>query len=152
MFEPDRSLIDPNPHDRKIAQRLGISAAARLQPIQEPGHVSDVRRQIDFLLGAADARPQPSEIEELYRDRGLLARIAGGMPAVQSRHAITSEKGRKSTIVPCARSLVVSSRTTRPSDCTIDERIPAPSLWYLTPRTASPPPSTRPPIYSPPPP
>src|SRR5260370_28804235 len=138
MLASDVILIDRHAHHRKIPQRLSISAAARLQPVQEPGHVSDVRRQIDFLLGAPDARPQPSEIKELHRDRGPLARMAGRMPAVQRRHAITSEKGKKSIIVPAARSLVVSSRTTRPSDCTIEERIPAPSLGDLTAMTAPP--------------
>src|SRR6202035_677291 len=39
VLEPDIVLIDRRPHDRNIAQSLGISAAPRSQPIEQPCHV-----------------------------------------------------------------------------------------------------------------
>src|SRR6202011_2372229 len=112
VLEPDITLIDRHPDDRKISQRLGISAAARPQPIEQAGHVLHSRRQVNFLFGAADPRTQPGEINQL--------------------HPITSENGRKSTVMPGARSLVSSSTITSPSDRVIEERMPARSLGYLT--------------------
>src|SRR6516162_1996034 len=88
------------------------------QPIEQPRDIVDPGRQRDFFFGAADARSQPGEIEQF--------------------HPITSEKGRKSTMVPTVSSLAASSNMTRPSDRTIEERIPAPSLAYLTATMASP--------------
>src|SRR5215472_17673698 len=88
------------------------------QPIEQPRDIVDPGRQRDFFFGAADSRPQPGEIEQFHR--------------------ITSEKGRKSTMVPTVSSLVASSRMTRPSDRTIEEIIPAPSLGNLTATMASP--------------
>src|SRR6516164_5544505 len=92
--------------------------APRAQPIEQPRDIVDLGRQCDFFFGAADARPEPGEIEQF--------------------HPITSEKGRKSTVVPTVSSLAASSRMTSPSDRTIEDRIPAPSLAYLTATTASP--------------
>src|SRR6266851_5200873 len=46
-------------------------------------------------------------------------------------HPNTSEKGKNSTIPPGTSSLRPSSRTAKPSDCTIEERMPAPSFGYL---------------------
>src|SRR5438270_9295748 len=111
VLEPDIVLIDRDPDHRKVTQRLGISAAARPQPIEQPCHVLHSRRQVGFLFGAADARAQPGKIKQL--------------------HPITSENGRKSTVMPGATSLVSSSTTTSPSDRVIEERMPAPSLRYL---------------------
>src|SRR5208282_3766973 len=85
------------------------------QPTEQPRDIVDLGRQCDFFFGAADARPQPGEIEQF--------------------HPITSEKGRKSTMVPTVSSLTASSSMTRPSDRTIEERIPAPSFSYLTATT-----------------
>src|SRR5712671_140320 len=112
VLGPDIVLIDRHPDHRKITQRLGISAAARSQPIEQACHVLHSRRQIGFLFGAADARTQPGKIKQL--------------------HPITSENGRKSTVMPGATSLVSSSTITSPSDWVIEERMPAPSLGYLT--------------------
>src|SRR5215472_9944568 len=118
VLPSDIVLVDGDAHHRQVAQRLGIAGATRLQPAQQPGHIADFRRQRQFLLGAADARAKPSEIEDL--------------------HPSTSKKGRKSTMAPGARLLVASSRMTRPSDCTIEDRMPAPSRGYLTATKASP--------------
>src|ERR1700730_14899103 len=85
VLEPDITLIDRHPDDRKISQRLGISAAARPQPIEQACHVLHSRRQVNFLFGASDPRTQPLEINHI--------------------HPITSENGRKSTIPPGASSL-----------------------------------------------
>src|SRR5437773_1767935 len=58
--------------------------------------------------------------------------MAGGEREVQRHiHPNTSENGRKSTVMPTATSLRLSSRMTKPSDCTIDDRMPAPSRGYL---------------------
>src|ERR1700732_5329829 len=92
--------------------------ASPTQPIEQLRDVVDLRRQRDFFFGTTDAPPQPGEIEQL--------------------HPITSEKGRKSTVVPTVSSLAASSRMTRPSDRTTEARIPAPSLAYLTATWASP--------------
>src|SRR6266436_4600 len=114
----DIVLIDRNPHDPQIPQRLGISAAAGAQPIEQRRDIANFGRQGDFFLGAADARSQPGEIEE--------------------PHEITSENGRKSTMLPTASSLAASSRMTSPSERTIEDRIPAPSLGYLEATTPAP--------------
>src|SRR5271155_2079562 len=66
VVEPDIVLIDRHPDDRKIAQRLGISAAARPQPVEQPCHVLHSSRQIGFLFGAPDARTQPGKIKQLH--------------------------------------------------------------------------------------
>src|SRR5215831_5329837 len=86
MCEPDILLINGDANEPEVSQRLGMPVAAPPQPIEQPRHIIDLRRQSDVFLGAANARPQPSKIEKL--------------------HPITSEKGRKSTTVPA-----VSSRT-----------------------------------------
>src|SRR2546427_5222253 len=57
----DIILIDRNPHDSQIPQRLGISAAAGAQPIEQTPDIANFGRQGNLLLGAADARSQPSE-------------------------------------------------------------------------------------------
>src|SRR3984893_11598294 len=114
----DIVLIDRNAHDSEIPQRLGISAAAGAQPIEQPRDIANLGRQGDLLLGAADAGAQPGEIEQ--------------------PHESTSENGRKSTMLPTASSLAPSSKITSPSERTIEVRIPAPSLGYLTATTASP--------------
>src|SRR3984893_10081324 len=114
----DIILIDGNAHDSEIPQRLGISAAAGAQPIEQTRDIPNFGRQGDLLLGAPDARSQPGEIEQ--------------------PHGITSENGRKSTRLPTASSLTASSRMTSPSERTIEDRIPAPSLGYLRATTASP--------------
>src|SRR5580704_18531387 len=46
VLEPDIVLIDRHPHDRNIAQSLGISAAPRSQPIEQPCHVLHSGRQV----------------------------------------------------------------------------------------------------------
>src|SRR5580693_9142481 len=85
MLAPDIILVDRDPHHRKIAH----------------------------LLGMADTRAQPGEIQELHEPN-------------------TSEKGRKSMVAPGARSVTSSPITAKPSDCTIEDRMPAPSLGYLS--------------------
>src|SRR4029077_2804497 len=100
----DIILIYRNAHESEIAQCLGISAAAGAQPIEQPRDIANLGRQGDLLLGAADARSQPGEIKQ--------------------PHESTSENGRKSTMLPTASSLVVSSRITSPSERTIEDRIP----------------------------
>src|SRR6266436_8240499 len=114
----DIILIDRDPYHSEIPQRLGISAAAGAQPIEQTRDIANFGRQGHLLLGAADARSQPREIKQ--------------------PHESTSENGRKSTMLPTASSLAVSSKITSPSERTIEDRIPAPSLGYLTATTASP--------------
>src|SRR5207244_3610992 len=108
MVAPDIIPVDRDPDHRQVAQGLGVGAAALLQPPQQALDVAHLRRQRQILLGVADACAQPGEIEHL--------------------HANTSENGRNSTLIPGARSARLSSRMTNPSDCTIEERMPAPSL------------------------
>ncbi len=83
------------------------------------------------LIGLPDAGPQPGKIQQLYVNRGPLARSAGGTPAVHHGHPKTSENGKNSTTAPGTSSVRLSSRTAKPSDCTIEERMPAPSFGYF---------------------
>src|SRR5215469_13893651 len=118
MFGPYVVLVDRDADHREVPQRLAVAATAGPQPVEQSRHVPNIGWQLHLLFGTTDARSQPGEIEEL--------------------HPITSEKGKKSTIVPMASELAASLKMTRPSERTTEERIPAPSLGYLIATTASP--------------
>src|SRR4051812_32725135 len=109
----DIILVDRDSHDREIPQRLGIGGAAPTQPVEQSGHIAHMLGQGGLLLGVADARTQPGEVQQLHDPN-------------------TSEKGRNSMMVRGATSLISSPITAKPSDCTIDDRMPAPSFGYRT--------------------
>src|SRR5689334_11013809 len=66
VLESDIVMVDRDTDDREIAQCLGISAAARSEPVEEAGYVPYFRRRFDLLLGAADTCPQPGKIQKLH--------------------------------------------------------------------------------------
>src|SRR5271155_6129094 len=61
VVEPHIVMVDRDPNDGAVLQRRRIIGAARAEPIEQPGHVADLRRQRQFLFGAADSRAQPGE-------------------------------------------------------------------------------------------
>ncbi len=77
MIAPDIILVDRDPHDRGVAQRLGITGTAAAQPIEQPGDIVHLGRLRQILLGLSDAGAQPGEIQQLYTapDRGPLGGI-----------------------------------------------------------------------------
>src|SRR5439155_5854135 len=112
VIAPVIVLVHRDPDDRQVAQCLGVTAAAAAQPFEERRDVTHPGGQRQLLLGLPDPRPQPGEIQQLHDPN-------------------TSENGKNSTIAPGTSSLRLSSRTANPSDCTIEDRMPAPSFGYL---------------------
>src|SRR4029079_6406132 len=108
----DIFLVDRHPDHRQVAQRVGIAPPAPSQPLQQRSGVAHLFRQRQLLFGMTDPGAQPGEIQQLHEPN-------------------TSENGRKSTSVPGAISFMLSSRITKPSDCTIEDRMPAPSRLNL---------------------
>src|SRR5690242_8316665 len=66
MVAGDIALVDGDAHDARVLERLGEARPARAQPIEQPRHRGDLRRQLDTLLGPADPDAQPGEIKEFH--------------------------------------------------------------------------------------
>src|SRR5579863_6448089 len=118
MAAPDIIVIDRDADRLGFRERLAPAGAARPQPLDKARDIAHLGGQHHLLLGDADARAQPGEIEQL--------------------HPITSAKERKSTTAPGITAPAASPRMTSPSELTIEERMPAPSRRNFSATRTSP--------------
>src|SRR5487761_324079 len=117
----DMAAVDRDAQRPPVLQRFGKAGPARREPVGQRRRRRDAGRRIEGFLGLADLGLEPREIEEPHgADLGAGARR-------RKPYAMTSLNGRKSTVPPNSTWLNPSGLSTRPSDSTIEVRMPAPS-------------------------
>src|SRR5690348_14082061 len=117
----DVTAVDRDAQRPAVLERLGKGRSARLEPVDQRRRRRDAGRRIEGFLGLADLGLEPGEIKESHgADLGAGARR-------RKPHAMTSLNGRKSTVPPSSTWLRPSGISTKPSDSTIEVRMPAPS-------------------------
>src|SRR5215469_7538467 len=117
----DMATVDCDAQRPPVLQRFGEAGPARLQPIDERCRRGNAGGQIEGFLGLADLGLEPGEVQQPHgADLGV---------GTQRRkpYAMTSLNGRKSTVPPSSTWLKPSGISTKPSDSTIEVRMPAPS-------------------------
>src|SRR5215469_12833455 len=117
----DMAAIDGDAQRPPVLECFGETGPARLEPVDQRGRRRNAGGEIEGFLGLAAIGLEPGEIQKPHgADLGAGARR-------RKPYAMTSLKGRKSTVPPSSTWLNPSGISTRPSDSTIEVRMPAPS-------------------------
>src|SRR5579883_2315418 len=105
VVAPDIFLVDRDPHDREVAQRLRVPRTARAEPVEQPGEIEDLhpntsekgrKSQISPGSSAAVASPTTTRPSERTIEDRMHAPSRGYLTATSAAPSRSSRARRYS--------------------------------------------------------